>query len=61
VKIGDSCFIGVNATLRDHVSIGARSVIGAGALILSDVEPEGVYMAEPTARSRVPSSRLRRI
>lgn len=61
VSVGESCFIGVNATLRDHVSIGARSVIGAGALILADVEPEGVYMAEATPRSRVPSSRLRRI
>lgn len=59
--IGESCFIGVNATLRDHVKIGARCVIGAGALILSDAEPEGVYLGPETERSRVPSSRLRKI
>jgi len=61
VEIGESCFIGVNATLRDHIKIGSRSVIGAGALILADVEPEGVYVGLGTERSRVPSSRLRKI
>jgi sugar O-acyltransferase (sialic acid O-acetyltransferase NeuD family) len=61
VEIGESCFIGVNATLRDHVKIGDRCVIGAGALILSDAEPEGVYLGPETPRSRVPSSRLRKI
>jgi sugar O-acyltransferase (sialic acid O-acetyltransferase NeuD family) len=61
VEIGESCFIGVNATLRDHVKIGAKSVIGANALVLADVEPEGVYIGAATERSRVPSSRLRKI
>jgi len=61
VEIGESCFIGVNATLRDHVRVGERCVIGAGALLLADAEPEGVYMAEATERSRVPSSRLKKI
>jgi sugar O-acyltransferase (sialic acid O-acetyltransferase NeuD family) len=61
VEIGESCFIGVNATLRDHIKIGARCVIGAGALLLADAEPEGVYVATETERSRVPSSRIRRL
>jgi len=61
VEIGEQCFIGVNATLRDHIKIGDRCVIGAGALILSDAEPEGVYMAQATERSKVPSTKLRRI
>jgi carbonic anhydrase/acetyltransferase-like protein (isoleucine patch superfamily) len=61
VEIGEACFIGVNATLRDHVKIGARCVIGAGALILADAEPEGVYLGAATERSKVPSSRLRKI
>ena len=61
VVIEESCFIGVNATLRDHVRIGAKSVIGANALVLADVEAEGVYIGPATERSRVPSSRLRKI
>lgn len=60
-RIGEASFLGVNATLRDSVSIGSRCVIGAGALILSDAEDEGVYMGSATERSRVPSSRLRGI
>lgn len=61
VVIGESCFVGVNATIRDHVTIGPRCVIGAGALILADAEAEGVYLGPATERSKVPSSRLRRI
>ena len=61
VEIEESCFIGVNATLRDHIKLGRKCVIGAGALVLADVEPEGVYIGEATARSKVPSTRLRNI
>ena len=61
VEIGESCFIGVNATLRDHIKLGERCVIGAGALLLADAEPEGVYIGSATERSRVPSTKLRKI
>jgi sugar O-acyltransferase (sialic acid O-acetyltransferase NeuD family) len=61
VDIGEQCFVGVNATLRDRIRIGERCVIGAGALLLADAAPDGVYIGEATARSRVPSSRLRGI
>ncbi len=61
VEIGDSCFIGVNATLRDHIKIGDRCVIGAGCLIAANTEPDEVYVGTAAERSRVPSSRLRRI
>jgi sugar O-acyltransferase (sialic acid O-acetyltransferase NeuD family) len=61
VKIDEACFIGVNATLRDHIKVGERCVLGAGTLILADAEAEGVYIGEATERSRVPSSRLKKI
>lgn len=61
VEIGEQCFIGVNATLRDHIKLGPRCVIGAGALMLADADAEGVYIGQGTERSRVPSSRLRKI
>jgi sugar O-acyltransferase (sialic acid O-acetyltransferase NeuD family) len=61
VEIGESCFIGVNVTLRDHIRVGERCVLGAGALILENAEAEGVYIGPATERSRVPSSRLRKI
>ena len=61
VEIGEQCFIGVNATFRDHIKIGEKCVIGAGAILLADAEPEGVYIGTATERSKVPSSRLRKI
>lgn len=61
VEIGEQCFIGVNSTLRDHIKVGDRCVIGAGSLVLGDAEPEGVYIGSATERSRVPSSRLKKI
>ena len=61
VEIGEQCFVGVNATLRDHIKVGDRCVIGAGALLLTDAEPEGVYLGSATERAKVPSKRLRAI
>ncbi|PZV40503.1 acetyltransferase [Mesorhizobium kowhaii] len=61
VEIGEACFVGVNATLRDHIRMGEKCVIGAGALILGDAAAGGVYLGSATERSKVPSSRLRKI
>ena len=61
VEVGEQCFIGVNATLRDHIKIGSKCIIGAGTLILSDTETEGVYVGSATVRSKVPSTRVRKI
>jgi len=61
VEIETQCFVGVNATLRDHIKIGEKCVIGGGALLLADAESEGVYIGIATERSRVPSTRLRRV
>ena len=61
VSIGDYSFIGVNATIRDHVRIGRNNVIGAGALILRDTGDFEVYTQAGAELSKVPSNRLRRI
>ena len=61
VELGEPCFVGVNATLRDHIKVGDRCVLGAGTLLLADAAPDGVYIGTATERSRVPSSKLRRI
>ncbi|WVV49415.1 DapH/DapD/GlmU-related protein [Pseudomonas sp. NA13] len=61
VHIGEQCFIGVNATLRDHINIEDKCVIGAGTLLLANAEREGVFIGTATERSKVPSSKLRKI
>lgn len=43
VDIGPSCFIGVNATLRNSISIAERTLIGAGAVIMKNTRPGSVY------------------
>ena len=61
VEIGEQCFVGVNATLRDNIKIGDRCVIGAGALILVDAAPDGLYIGTRTLRSDKPSTKLNKI
>ena len=36
VRIGNNCFIGVNATLRNSITIAPATLIGAGAIIMKD-------------------------
>lgn len=61
VNIGEQCFIGVNATLRDHITVEDKCVIGAGTLLLANAEQEGVFIGTATERSKVPSSKLRKL
>lgn len=44
VRIGSYCFIGVNATLRNSIAIAESTLIGAGAVIMKNTVPRGVYL-----------------
>ena len=61
VTIRKGCFLGVNATLSDHITLGEESVIGAGALILGDTEPHSVYVGTKTEARAVKSHELKRM
>lgn len=50
VHIGERCFIGVNATLRNAITISPDTLIGAGAIIMKDTERKGVYLPERAKR-----------
>lgn len=52
VVLGEGCFVGLQATVRDRVSVGAGCIIGAGALIMADCAPHGLYRAARTERLR---------
>jgi sugar O-acyltransferase (sialic acid O-acetyltransferase NeuD family) len=52
VRVAPYCFIGINATLRDGISVGQGCVIGAGVTVLHDALAESVYAGrdvEPTS------------
>ncbi|MEW6096963.1 MAG: acetyltransferase [bacterium] len=46
--IKEHTFIGVNATVRDGLTIEKENIIGAGALILKDTKEKEVYVAKRT-------------
>lgn len=50
------CFLGVNATIRNGIEIGERTLVVAGATILKSTEPESVYAGERA--KRLPKSSL---
>ena len=46
VRIHPYCFIGVNATLRNSITIAPETLIGAGAVIMTDTAEKGVYLPQ---------------
>lgn len=47
-SVGDYSFVGVNATVRDSIKIGARSIIGPGSLILKNTKDAAVFLPKGT-------------
>jgi sugar O-acyltransferase (sialic acid O-acetyltransferase NeuD family) len=50
-SIGEKTWVGIGATLRDHLTIGNRVVVGAGAVVVSDL-PDDVLAYGVPARIR---------
>lgn len=50
VRVGAYSFIGVNATLRNSIEIAPETLVGAGAIIMKNTKPKGVYVPERTGR-----------
>ncbi|MGO8672288.1 MAG: acetyltransferase [Capsulimonadaceae bacterium] len=61
VVVGPYSFVGTNATIRDNVTVARECVIGAGALILEDTQPQGVYPGSPARALGIRSSALWRL
>lgn len=47
IVIGNGVWIGANTTVLMGVTIGSGTVIGAGSLIISDLEPNSIYVGRP--------------
>lgn len=58
VVVEERCFLGINATVRDHVRIGRDSVIGAGAVVLHDVPPGSLVLPPPAGQDNIAPGRL---
>jgi len=47
VRLGEGAFVGLNACLLQGIQVGARAVIGAGAVVISHVESELTVVGNP--------------
>lgn len=48
VTIKRNCFLGVNATIRDAITIAPETLVAAGAIIMKDTVEKGVYLPART-------------
>jgi sugar O-acyltransferase (sialic acid O-acetyltransferase NeuD family) len=50
------CFLGVNATIKDQITLGEGTLVGMGAVISHNTEPWSLYRADATRASKVSSA-----
>src|SRR6478609_7869767 len=55
VVVEPYCFLGVNATIRNAIRIATECVIGAGAIIVKNTEPRGVYIGSAASKYKLNS------
>jgi sugar O-acyltransferase (sialic acid O-acetyltransferase NeuD family) len=53
--VKERAWIGVNATIRDRVTIGEGSLIAMGAMITKSTEDEGFYIGSPAKKQLKPA------
>ena len=58
--IGDTCWTGLNSTLKNKIKIGNKVIVGAGALVIDDVLDEDIVAGVPakSIKHKVTSDKL---
>ncbi len=51
VKIGECCFIGSNSVIRDGITIGKHSIIGANSYVNKDIPENSIAFGNPAEAS----------
>lgn len=57
--IGAYSFVGVNATLRDGVTIGEGTFVAMASAITKNTEPWSVYRGNPAVKLTMPSTEVK--
>jgi acetyltransferase-like isoleucine patch superfamily enzyme len=52
VEVGECAWIGAGAVIADHKSIGAEAIVGAGAVVVTDVPEAVIVMGVPARIAR---------
>lgn len=50
VSMGDGAFLSIGSVVVPYINIGAGAVIGAGSTVISNLEPDGMYIGSPARR-----------
>lgn len=50
VTVGEQAFVGLGAVIREGITLAERCFIGAGAVVVTDTEPDGVYVGNPARK-----------
>jgi acetyltransferase-like isoleucine patch superfamily enzyme len=53
-RVGERVFLGLGAVLRDGVVLAPRCLVGAGAVVTANTEPDGIYTGVPAKRGSLP-------
>jgi sugar O-acyltransferase (sialic acid O-acetyltransferase NeuD family) len=56
VTVESDCYLGQACTVREFTRIGRGSLIGTGAVVVKDVEPNSVMVGNPARRLRARSA-----
>lgn len=56
--IGSYSFFGVNATLRDYLTIAEGTLVAMGASVIKDTEPYGIYKGSPAKKGEKLSNEI---
>ena len=52
VTIGDGCWIGARAVILAGTTIGSGSIVAAGAVVIGNLKPNGLYAGVPALPKR---------
>ena len=52
VRVEDFCYLGQGCNVKQFVTIGERSLVGMGSVVLKDVPPGSVMAGNPARRLR---------
>ena len=61
VNIGNNNFFGVSTTIRDNIEVGHSCVLGAGSIILRNIQDNSVTSPKTTEISIISSDKLKKI
>lgn len=57
VRVGEAAYIGMNASVRQGLTIGSESTVGMGAVVLDDVPAEATWAGVPARDIHAEGSR----